>query len=165
MTLEEARAQLHHAKTAGLYESLHAAAATHALPFAFVLAGASRETNLRNILGDGAHGIGVLQIDIRYHPEARHAKAEGSWQTHPGVLIDVGCRILAENLRWAKSLPQGQDEHAALKISASAYNAGQGGARAGIQSGDCDRRTTGRNYGKDTLERMKLFEELLAGTK
>jgi hypothetical protein len=41
-----------------------------ALPIPEILmAIASRETNMRNIIGDGGHGYGIMQIDDRSFPE------------------------------------------------------------------------------------------------
>lgn len=40
----------------------------HGLPTCLLYALGSRETNLRNISGDGGHGHGVFQLDDRWHP-------------------------------------------------------------------------------------------------
>ena len=44
---------------------------------------ASRETNMRNIIGDGGHGYGIMQIDDRSFPE---------W-TNSGLWKDVSAAI------------------------------------------------------------------------
>ena len=41
------------------------AAERYQLPPEILLAIASRETNMRNIIGDGGHGYGIMQIDDR----------------------------------------------------------------------------------------------------
>ncbi len=38
---------------------------------------ASRETNMRNIVGDGGHGYGIMQIDDRSYPDWCHS---GLWK-------------------------------------------------------------------------------------
>ena len=156
--------ELQRSRANGLYALLQSAAATHQLSFAFVLGVASRETSIQNELGDGGHGVGVLQIDIRYHEIALQAKESGSWKTDPGPLIDYGAGMLASNVAWAKeTFPQygGENGQGWLKIAASAYNAGQIGAKTGVEAGDSDLHTTGKNYGKDVLQRMAIFEQLI----
>jgi hypothetical protein len=37
-----------------------------------------------------------------------------------------------------------------------------GNAILGAEHGDSDRATTGRNYGRDVMTRMSMFEELIA---
>ena len=39
----------------------------HKLPPGLLLAIASRETNMQDIVGDGGHGRGLFQIDDRFH--------------------------------------------------------------------------------------------------
>jgi hypothetical protein len=159
-----ARWQLAAARRRGLYEPLAKAAKRYGLPVEYVLAVASRETNLRNMIGDRGHGVGVIQIDIRYHEIARRAKADGSWRTHPTPLIDYGVRMLEMDRSWAQQhWPQfgGDGGRGWLKISASAYNAGRSGAADGVAEGDSDRHTTGDNYGADVLRRMELFRPLV----
>src|ERR1044071_6978708 len=41
-----------------------------------LMAIASRETNMRNIMGDGGHGYGIMQIDDRSFPDWCHS---GLW--------------------------------------------------------------------------------------
>lgn len=157
------RAQLALAKRSGVYALLRDSAARQDVPLAYVLAIASRETGIRNILGDGGHGVGVIQIDIRHHELARLAKERGTWKNNPLPLIDYGIQMLWGNRRWAaREWPElTSTQH--LKIAAAAYNAGRGGARAGADDGDCDLRTTGRDYGRDVLARMAVFETLIGG--
>lgn len=160
------QAQLHRLKEDGLYEALHDGAIKHGLPFSYVLAIGSRETNLRNILGDCRggqyHGIGLLQADIQ-HPEAKAARDDGTWKTHPEKLIDFCLGLLAGNLaevkrRWPQYAGAGW-----LKIAASSYNGGLGGAARGVAAGDSDKYTTGHDYGADVIDRMILFDKILQG--
>jgi hypothetical protein len=39
----------------------------HSMPRSLLFAVGSRETNLRNVVGDGGHGHGVFQLDDRSH--------------------------------------------------------------------------------------------------
>ena len=157
-------AELERAKQKGIFDLLSAAAEKHSLDLAYLLAVASRETGITNELGDFGHGVGVLQIDIRFHPIALTAKQTGAWKTDAGPLIDYGAGMLAHNVAWAtQTFPQFSrgDGSGWLKIGASAYNAGQGGAAHGTEQGDSDKFTTGKNYGADVLERMAGFTSLL----
>ena len=49
-----------------------------------------------------------------------------------------------------------------MKVAASGYNCGMTNAIAGAQHGDSDKHTTGKNYGRDVMTRMAIFEELIA---
>jgi len=51
-----------------------------------------------------------------------------------------------------------------LKVAASGYNSGITRAlrAAGSSSGDSDTFTTGKDYGKDVIARMLIFDQLLA---
>jgi hypothetical protein len=156
--------QLHSLRHTTLFPLLEAAAAHSGLDLGFVLGICSRETNCLNILGDYRggqyHGVGLMQIDIQ-HPEARKARDSGSWKTQPAPLIQWGVNLLAQNLKTvAERLPRtplmGQ-----LKIAASGYNCGLGTAISASLHGDSDTPTTGQDYGRDVIQRMLLFEELL----
>lgn len=131
------------------------AAAKYNLPPSYIAAVMDRETNGRNILGDGGHGHGLMQIDDRSH---------GAWlASHhngmdPAENIDYGASILRDNLNAAHA--KGLKGDAALKFAASAYNAGLGGAERGLAAGNSDAYTTGHNYGSDVLHRMQNFSGL-----
>lgn len=145
---------------------LSQSAQNNQLPVAFFYAIASRETNCKNILGDirddGAHGVGIVQIDIQ-HPIARAARDSGTWQTNPSPLVEFGAKLLAANLVQVQHILPALDANAALKITASGYNCGIGRAikAASSSSGDSDTYTTGKDYGKDVMARMAIFESLL----
>lgn len=165
MTVDEARQQIEQLKAENCLEPMQAAAKRHQLPLAFVCAIASRETNCHNELGDYRggvyHGIGVMQIDIQ-HKIARVAEEGGLWRSQPGLLIDVGCGILAGGL-VAANVHAGLSGDDALRFAAAAYNAGVGAALRGHQAGDVDIYTTGGSYGCNVVfERMPAFAETLA---
>lgn len=147
------------AKKAGYIRMLVVAANKYGVPPELAVALASRETNIKNILGDKKRGIGVVQVDRRYHSLAAKMYADGSWQTKPEALIDYGIKYYAGLLSWAsKKYPQYNHR----KIGTSAYNAGEGGAEHGVAAGDSDAFTTAPPYAKDVLDRAELFKVLLA---
>ena len=149
----------------GFHTMLSQQAEANGLPVAFLFAVASRETNCVNELGDmqpdGAHGVGILQIDVQ-HPIARQARDNGSWRTNPAPLVAFAAQMLAQNLRQAQQTFPTLSADQQLKIAASGYNCGMSNAIAGQHAGDCDRQTTGRNYGADVMTRKVLFDQLLA---
>lgn len=160
MTLSEMQAELNASRAAGIAQLIYAAAEARSISQAWATAIGSRENDLVNSIGDDGHAVGVMQIDIRSWPQAVAAKADGSWQTSPDVLIGLGCQILAENLAWAQKTYPDYNEDQWYKIASAAYNAGQGGAARGVASGDVDSVTTGGNYGADVLTRKALLEQL-----
>ena len=137
-------------------------AKAHGIPLPLWLAIGSRETNLTNELGDGNHGVGYVQVDVRSHEIARQMKADGTWKTQPGKLLDYGAALLAQNhAAVLKQLP-GIDAHGAWKVACSAYNTGLDRAIEDSRDhGDSDRRTTGGDYGADVLNRAATFAQLL----
>lgn len=164
-TKRELLNQLHSLRSTGFAEKLAASAQTHGFPVPYLFAIASRETNCINELGDFRggefHGVGILQIDIQ-HPIARQARDDGSWRTHPEPLVDFGARLLAQNMEAVTADFPSFTEQQHLKIAASGYNCGLANAVLGAQHGDSDKLTTGRDYGRDVMTRMAIFEELLA---
>src|SRR2546425_8149883 len=130
---EEARAQLAHARATGLVTLCHQAERRHGLPQALLLAVASRETNCRDVVGDFGHGRGVFQIDDRFHHDwlVEHGAA-GPGRTPPvAAAAELAGTMLAESLAVAHRHELGGD--GATKFAASAYNAGLGGALAGLR--------------------------------
>ena len=61
--------QFERAKKNGWIKFFKSTAARYQFPPEILLAIASRETNMRNIIGDGGHGYGIMQIDDRSFPE------------------------------------------------------------------------------------------------
>jgi hypothetical protein len=163
-TLAQLKAQLAELKRTGLDKKLATAAKAAGLDYAFLLAIGSRETNLRNELGDYrggvAHGIGILQIDVQ-HPIALAARDTGSWWPHPEPLIAFGAELLASNLAGArKNLPNLTDLQI-HKVAAAGYNCGLTTAINAAKAGNCDARTTPPPYGADVIARMAIFASLL----
>ena len=157
--------QLHSLRHTGFDAKLEQQATAHNLPTPFFIAIASRETNCINELGDPRngefHGVGIVQIDIQ-HTIAREARDSGTWKTNPDPLIDFGAQILQDNIAKAKQTFPNFNTQQQLKVAASGYNCGIGAAIAGAEHGDSDKHTTGRDYGRDVVTRMAIFEELIA---
>ena len=61
--------QFERVKKNGCIRFFKSAAERYQFPPEILLAIASRETNMRNIIGDGGHGYGIMQIDDRSFPE------------------------------------------------------------------------------------------------
>ena len=157
--------QLHSLRHTGFFERREQAATKHGFPTAFLFAIASRETNCINELGDPRggefHGVGIIQIDIQ-HEIARKARDNGTWKTNPDPLIEFGAQLLQDNIKAAGKEFPSFTEAQQLKIAASGYNGGIKNAISGAHHGDSDVHTTGRNYGRDVMTRMAIFEELIA---
>src|SRR6476469_5413996 len=64
-TENDLKRQFERAKKNGWIKTFKSAAATYQFPPEVLMAIASRETNMRNIIGDGGHGYGLMQIDDR----------------------------------------------------------------------------------------------------
>jgi hypothetical protein len=134
-----------------------------------LLAIASRETNVRNIVGDGGHGYGMMQIDVRSYPDFCHS---GQWR-NPGLVIHTGALVLdAKRTQIEKSqgLPMniggwhfvGQpiSGENLIRVSVAAYNCGLWAYYCFSRGEDPDRLTTGRNYSADVLRRKAEFDKL-----
>ena len=165
MKLRDAQEQIARLQDQGCYGPMEDAAKKYGLDLGFVCAIASRETNCDNILGDFRggvyHGTGVMQIDIQ-HEIARLAQAHRTWKSDPDLLIAYGCAMLAADLsECIRRYPDIADDWARLKFTAASYNAGFGGAARGHAAGDVDEWTTGKNYGADTMDRMRWFDSAL----
>jgi hypothetical protein len=153
--------ELRRARAFGWERHMREAERGAALSRAILLAVASQETDMNDVVGDGGHGRGLFQIDDRSHAAflARHGAA-GPGGKPP---VAAAARYAADLLRWnldygaRNGVPPAQR----LKFALSAYNAGAGGALAGFREGDSDRRTTGGNYGREVLRRHAIFLELL----
>ncbi|HTS66489.1 MAG TPA: hypothetical protein VMH28_30905 [Candidatus Acidoferrales bacterium] len=148
--------QFNHAKANGWIPFFEASAASHGFDAEFLLAIASRETNMQNIKGDiqngVAHGFGIMQVDIGTDPAFCAAWTPDKVQES----VERGTQILTEkrDSLAAKSITD-------PKAIAAAYNTGQGNVIRSIQNGlDPDRTTTGHDYGADVLARQAVFVKL-----
>jgi peptidoglycan hydrolase-like protein with peptidoglycan-binding domain len=136
----------------------------HNLPAGLLLAIASRETDMQDIVGDGGHGRGLFQIDDRSHSDflAQQGAAGPGGKPPIASASDYAAGLLASNLGYG----QGNGVPAAqlLKFACSAYNAGPGNAVAGFRQGDSDKRTAGGNYGADVLDRLAAIQAANGGS-
>lgn len=134
-------------------DAIMAASKKYDVPPEIITAVMSRESNGQNIVGDGGHGRGLMQIDDRSH---------GSWlASHnqgldPASNIDYGTSIIRQNLNAF-----GGDYKKAL----AAYNAGGGNVQAAVSRGlSADAYTTGHDYGSDVLSRAQGFKKYFDGS-
>lgn len=131
-------------------------AATHGFAPEFLLAIASRETNIQNVRGDlrnGVyHGFGIMQVDAASFPEFCK-------QWTPSAVsgsIDYGARVLAQKRDYLAGM-----HILDLKSIAASYNTGQGNViKSYLRHRDVDATTTGGDYGRDVLNRMEVFTRL-----
>lgn len=118
-----------------------------------LLAVASRESNMGmtldgNYLGDSGYGMGLMQVDRRYHPQFAATVHPGE---HSKVVLK-GAQILKEELNRFNG-----NKYAAL----AAYNTGAGDVQYALQTGtDPDLFTTGKNYAKDVLNRYQIINQI-----
>jgi peptidoglycan hydrolase-like protein with peptidoglycan-binding domain len=154
-------AELARARANGWDAACAAGERASGLPAGLLLAVASQETDMNDVVGDGGHGRGLFQIDDRSHPVfLRQENAAGPGRKPPvPAAAKYAAGLVRANLDFAarNAVP----EPLRLKFALSAYNAGAGGALAGFREGDSDRRTTGGDYGKAVLRRHAIYQSLL----
>ena len=133
-----------------------------ALPVGILLAVASQETDMNDVVGDGGHGRGLFQIDDRSHQDFLARVGAAGAGRKPPVPAAAGhaAALLASNIGFGAS--EGVPKSGRLMFGLSAYNAGAGGALRGLQEhGNPDARTTGGDYGASVLARFAMFQVLL----
>lgn len=157
ISLHTIQTQLTYLMASGLLDTFKRIAAESGVDHNLLLAIASRESNMgmnldENGLGDNGNGIGIMQIDRRYHPE--YARQHSPFDH-------------ANNIRKSASILKkdlhnfGGNKHQAL----AAYNAGTGSVRQAIIQGlNPDLFTTGQNYAQNVLTRYKLINALIGAT-
>lgn len=150
--------ELTYARIRGLMGYFSEASKRYGVPLALLLAVASRESRMGLALsadgtGDRGNGIGIMQIDRRYHPEFTGSHSPFDHQAN----IDYGVEYLAKLLRQFN----GNTTRAI-----AAYNAGPNKVRTAIYAGlPSDSVTTGRDYSQDVLGRKELINQLLGLSK
>lgn len=97
----------------------------------------SRETNLRNVVGDGGHGHGVFQLDDRFHP----------------IPVGFDQDVRAQAQKAAEMLVANYRRFGSWERACNAYNSGSPDVMA----------TTGHNYGPDVMERQRYLAALTGG--
>ena len=139
---------------AGWLPYYEAAGKPYGFPVSLLLALTSRETNCRNIIGDGGHGHGLGQIDDRSFPVWCE---RGLWKD-PQEALRMSAYVLHRKLlEISPSVPDADK----LRVALVAYNTGSQRAVPDYFTGMPDRRTTGHDYSKDVLAREHVFAELL----
>lgn len=97
----------------------------------------SRETNLRNIVGDGGHGHGMFQLDDRWH----------------AIPAGFDQDVFAQAQRAADMLDGLRSANGTWLAALNAYNSGQTNT-AHTANGD---------YGPDVLERQAILSNIAIG--
>ncbi len=139
----------------------------------------SRETNLDpkwlKKPGDGGHGFGLMQIDIRSFPT--FTKSDDWKNARKGVIY--GAKVLKQkwtdyeanigkNLKVTSS--KGATYHykaeraegaEAQHLVLSGYNCGRWSQYAHANNQDIDKYSTGGDYGRDVMRRAAMFRQLL----
>jgi hypothetical protein len=161
-TRAELAAELDRAQRQGWDAIMASVEQEKSLPPGILLAVASQETDMNDVVGDGGHGRGLFQIDDRSHKDfLGRVGAAGAGKKPPiPKAADHAGSLLASNISFGAS--KGVAAAGRLKFGLSAYNAGAGGALKGLQEhGDPDARTTGGDYGASVLARFAMFQSLL----
>jgi hypothetical protein len=157
-------AELARARANGWEQCCSEAERAAGLPAGLLLALASRETDMNDVVGDSGHGRGLFQIDDRWHSDFLGRHGAGGPGGKPPVrdAARYAAELVRANLDYARK--KGIPERDRLKFALSAYNAGAGGAWSGYRAeDDSDARTTGRDYGRDVLARFALFQQVRNG--
>jgi len=168
--------QFAYAKAQGWLPFFAASASRFHIAPAVLMAIASRETNMRNIVGDGGHGYGVMQIDDRSFPDWCHSGAWGQ----PAASIDKGAEVLAGkclqishgvgqrlSVGGRQFVGKGFNERdpsavPMILVAIACYNAGLWPYYSYSLGEPIDAYTTGKNYSTDVWARKAQFEAMLA---
>ena len=161
---DELKRQIGRASNRGWAPIMDQAERRHKLPAGLLIAIASRETDMNDIVGDNGHGRGLFQIDDRAHGDwlSKHGAKRAGAKPPVADAAEFAAALLESNRSFGRKNGVGPKE--LLKFACSAYNAGAGGALSGQQGGDSDARTTGRDYGRDVLERLVVIQGGNSGT-
>lgn len=126
--------QIEYIRSLNDWPFIHDIANKYGLPYCLLHAVGSRETNLRNIIGDGGHGHGVFQLDDRFHT------------IPPNFMSDVAMQ--AETA--AKMLHDNYNRIGDWTLACNIYNSGSPSAQS----------TTGGDYGPDVMDRRSNIATL-----
>jgi len=151
-------AELTYVRIRGLMGYFAKASRRYGVPLALLLAVASRESRMGLALsadgtGDRGNGIGIMQIDKRYHPGFTGSHIPLDHQAN----IDYGAQYLANLLRQFNRN---------TTRAVAAYNAGPNKVQTAIYAGLLpDSVTTGGDYSQDVMGRKQLIDQLLGLSK
>ncbi len=128
-------------------------------PPALLAAIASRETRGRNeLFGDHGNGVGLMQVDIRFHEDRANAIRNAATEREQTKLgIEFGATVLKEMYDRVSEKHPDWDEVWTLRGAITAYNSGSGNVAT---QGGLDRGTTGNDYSADVWERAKVYAQL-----
>jgi|GEM_PF-744768 len=128
----------------------------HGLPPALLAAIASRETRGRNLLfGDHGNGVGLMQVDIRFHEErANRIRGASSEAEQIRIGMEIGAEILGEMLAAVKENHPTWTEAWQLRGAVTGYNSGASNVQT---QGGIDGGTTGDDYSADVWQRAKYY--------
>ena len=131
-------------------EYFKASAEKYIVPAALLAAICSRETRGRNVIGDHSFGIGLMQIDRRYHTFNQQALLV------PSANIDMGASILTQYWKKLRSRHDlaGWTVAETLRGAVCAYNSGPGNVHTWK---NLDVGTTGDDYSADVWERARAL--------
>jgi len=148
------------------------AAKVYDIPVELLYAIASRETNCQNIIGDGGHGHGIMQIDDRSYPDFCHS---GAWHDIDAAIMK-GAEVFDSKRKQVTALVGhasrvsgvsfvGASLSSAdlLRVATAAYNCGLWAYYNFSHGQDVDRNSTGKDYSKDVWQRKAVFAALLKG--
>src|SRR3954451_14683635 len=99
ITSDQLAQQVALARSRGWLQPIARAEKRHKLPQGMLLAIASRETNMQDIVGDAGHGRGLFQIDDRFHGDwlAKHgARGAGTTPRLKGGADYAGGKVAAQ---------------------------------------------------------------------
>ncbi len=176
LTAAQAKNQLNRAESNDWIKDFKEAAKQYKVAVDVLLAIASRETNMRNIIGDGGRGAGLMQIDIGTDPTF---KTSGAWKD-ASASIQKGAEIFREKIDQIVALAgkevtlkdragtaykftvpklEGDD---LIQAAIASYNSGLWSVYQASKGRSMDRGTTGGDYSTDVLGRAEQFRSLLA---
>jgi hypothetical protein len=172
-TLRDIERQLGEAKRQGWTKHFADAGDEFGFSSATLLSIASRETNMKNIIGDGGR-YGIMQIDARSYPGFIKS---GDW-VDPRKNIFKAAEVLDEKFRWIyenieKKLTCGEGakkvsfkgatltQYGILRTTIASYNNGCWPYYAISTYGDPDKYTSGGDYSNDVINRREAFTRLL----
>jgi peptidoglycan hydrolase-like protein with peptidoglycan-binding domain len=160
-TKAQLTAELARARANKWDKAMAAAEKDKTLPSGILFAIVSQETDTNDVVGDGGHGRGLFQIDDRSHGDFLKKNGAAGAGGRPPVAAAAlyAAALLRGNFDFG--VDNGVKKDLQTKFMLSAYNAGAGGALAGLREGDSDKRTTGGDYAKSVLARYAVFQELL----
>ena len=135
-TAGELREELERARGDGIVEACLLAETRAGLPRGLLVAIASRETESPDAERNGAAALSVEDTAA------------------------LAADVMAANFAYGRA--KGLSGRRLLKFAAAAYDAGPVGAWKALQiTGDPDSGTTGRNYGADVLDRLRVVESAI----